>query len=62
MSDELGEELCRAAYEGKKAKAQELLRRNADVNWVLPVSGAGSELPDFHRRFWATGLGDHSAP
>merc|ERR1712086_184867 len=34
MSDELGEELWFAAAYGKKAKAQELLRRNADVNHV----------------------------
>ena len=53
-------ELRIAAADGDKVKAQELLRRNADVNRAN-VSGAGSELPDFHRRFWATGIRGHSA-
>merc|ERR1712153_131556 len=33
-ADDLGWELHNAAYDGDKAKAQELLRRNADVNYA----------------------------
>ena len=51
MSDELGEELWTAAADGKKAKAQELLRRNADVNWAHRVSGAGLSCPIFTAGF-----------
>ena len=51
---EMGQQLYIAARDGVHhgyttfAEVQCLLRRKADVNWVSTVSGAGSELPDFH--------------